>query len=150
MINPVTTIPSMTPTAIDRVRRLERLSGEMPQVSIETLHTFHAGMYARTVRVPAGVLITGALIKIATVLIVSGDAIMYGDGGAVEISGYNVLSASANRKQAFLALTDTYLTMLFPSEAKSIDEAECEFTDEIDLLASRRDDAGNTVNPCLA
>lgn len=139
-------IRSMQAATINNVRNLERAAGEMPQVPIETHNMFHAGMYARTVMVPAGVVITGALIKIPTILIVSGHAIMYGDDGPVELTGYRVFSASANRKQAFLAVTDTHLTMLFPTEATNAEEAEAEFTDECDLLASRRDG----VKPCQA
>jgi hypothetical protein len=132
-------IPALTPEALDTVRRLERVAREQPQVPIETQHVFHAGMYARTVMIPAGHMITGALIKIPTILIISGDAILYGSEGSTEASGYTVFSASAGRKQAMVALTDTYLTMLFPTEAKTVDEAERAFTDEYDLLVTRKD-----------
>lgn len=135
---------AMSAPAIENVRRLEKAAAELPQVSIETEHAFHAGLYARTVRIPAGVVITGALIRIATVLIVSGEAVMYGEDGPETLSGYNVLSASAGRKQAFVALSETYLTMLFATDAKTVAEAESEFTVETDLLVSRRSDAINT------
>jgi hypothetical protein len=127
----------MSNIAIDTVRQLEDIALTLPQVSIDTQHAFHAGMYARTIMIPATVLLTGALIKIATLLIVSGDALVYMDGKAEELHGYNVFSASANRKQAFMALTDTYLTMVFPTEAKTVEEAEAQFTDEADKLMSR-------------
>jgi hypothetical protein len=129
----------LTPDALDTVRRLEKVAREQPQTPIETQHVFHAGMYARTVMIPAGHMITGALIKIPTILIVSGEAILYGSEGAVRSDGYRVFSASAGRKQAMVALTDTYLTMLFPTQAKTVDEAECAFTDETDLLITRRE-----------
>jgi hypothetical protein len=129
----------MDVAAVDNVRRLEAASMQQPQVHIPTQHTLHAGLYARTVLVKAGVLITGALIKIPTVLIVSGRAIMYGRDGGVEVSGYAVFSAEAGRKQAFLAVDDTYLTMVFPTSATTVEDAEAEFTDEVDMLASRRE-----------
>ena len=133
-------ISAMSPRAIDNVRRLEEMALTCPQVLIETDHTFHAGMYARTIIIPAGVVLTGALIKIATLLIVSGDALVYvEDGPPLELRGYNVLPAAAGRKQAFVAQTDVSLTMIFPTQAKTVEEAEEEFTDEADRLFSRKE-----------
>ena len=138
-------IPAMSAHAIDNVRRLEAASlAEMPQVVLAVDHALHAGMYARTVTIPANGLITGVLIKIATLLILQGDAIVYiGDDGEdatghTRITGYHVLRAGAGRKQAFLALAETHLTMLFPTGAKTVEEAEAEFTDEVHMLQSRR------------
>ncbi len=109
----------------------------MEQILIPTTHHFHAGLYARTIRIPKGVVITGALIKISTMLIVSGHASVFVGGDVIDLRGYNVLPASAGRKQVFLAHVDTDLTMIFPSRAATVDEAEAEFTDETDLLMSR-------------
>ncbi len=131
-------IPAMTPSDIDKVRRFEAHAMEEEQVAIGTLHLLHGGMYARTIRIPAGVKLTGALIKIATILVVSGDALVFMGDSAVRITGYNTLAASANRKQAFVALVDTDLTMIFPSQAVSVAEAEDQFTDEADMLFSRK------------
>lgn len=131
-------IPAMSPRAIDNVRRLEEVALTCPQVAIPTDHVLHAGLYARTITIPAGVVLTGALIKIATLLIVQGDAVVYVEGGPVELRGYNVLAAAAGRKQAFIAETDVNLTMIFPTQAKTVEEAETEFTDEADRLFSRK------------
>ncbi|MFU2088159.1 hypothetical protein ACLQ84_23620 [Bordetella bronchiseptica] len=134
-------LPAMSAEAIDRVRRLEGALAELPQVEIPTAHLFHAGVYARTIRIPAGVALTGALIKVSTVLVFSGHATVFIGGEAVELHGYHVIPASAGRKQAFVAHADTDLTMLFPSEARSVAEAEAEFTDEADLLLSHQQGA---------
>jgi hypothetical protein len=138
-------IAPMGDVAIENVRRLENLAREMPQVAISTDHTLHAGMYARTVFVPAGVMITGVMIKIATLLIVHGDVVVYVEGGPMQLRGYTVLPASAGRKQAFVAQTDAWLTMVFPTDAKTVEEAERQFTDEIDRLSSRRDAGSNST-----
>jgi hypothetical protein len=131
-------IVAMSERAVGAVRQLEDLALQQPQVKIETTHTFHAGVYARTIRIPAGTLITGALIKIPTVLIAAGHCLMYGEGGAKELIGHHVFAAPAGRKQAFLAQTDTHLTMVFATDAKTVEEAEAEFTDEGHLLLTRR------------
>lgn len=130
-------IPAMTPHDIERVRELERELLACPeQIEFPTEHVFHAGMYARTIVMPAGCVMTGALIKRATMLILSGDAVVFYGQDVQRLSGYHVLPASAGRKQAFIAVDETRLTMLFPTTSQSVDEAEREFTDEYELLAS--------------
>lgn len=130
-------IAAMDTGAVARVRQLETMAAQMPQAAIRTEHALHGGMYARTVMIPAGVMITGALIKVATILIVEGVALMYGQDGTVELTGYNVLLGAAGRKQAFVAQSDIHLTMIFPTAALTVEQAEREFTDEHHLLASR-------------
>ena len=138
-------ISTMSEATINRVRLLEADLLKKPQVSIPTSHIIHAGMYSRTIMVPAGVVIVGSLMKIATLLILSGDFVIYIDDVPNRLSGYNVFSGYKNRKQAGVAITDTYVTMIFPTSAKTVEEAEEQFTDETALLFSRYDDAVNHV-----
>lgn len=138
-------IGPMSPEAIARVRQLEEMVLAAPQVPIFTDHVIHGGMYARTVFIPAGVVITGALVKVPTTLIVHGDAVIYLDQVSVQVSGYNVVAASAGRKQAFVAVTDVYLTMMVQTDATTVDEAERAFTDDFEQLASHRDEQMNSV-----
>jgi hypothetical protein len=137
-------IPAMAPQAIERVRALESAIAARPQFMVETDHVLHGGIYSRTVLVPAGAVIAGALIKIATTLIVSGDCTVFVGDDAVRLTGYRVLAASAGRKQAFVAHADTYLTMVFQTNAATVEQAEAEFTDEADKLISRTDFGVNT------
>lgn len=138
-------ITAMTPVAIEKVRKLEDMIRDLPQVCIETDHVIHGGMYARTVTLPAGAVITGALIKVPTILIVSGHVRVFLDDEAVDIHGYKVLAASAIRKQAFLVYEDTVLTMIFTTEADTVEACEDQFTDEADQLMSRWHEAVNTI-----
>lgn len=130
-------LPAMSDSAIDMVRRLEAANLELPQVPIATSHLIHGGVYARTIRIPAGTLLTGALIKIPTALVFNGEATVFIGDDVLHVSGYMVIPASAGRKQVFLAHADTDLTMIFPTSAKTVAEAEAEFTDEAHLLLSR-------------
>lgn len=133
-------IPAMSEEAIEKVRRLEKVLLELPQLELETTHVIHAGMYLRTIRMPAGCLVSGVLMKIPTIVIVSGHATFYVDGGhTIDFDGYNVIPASAGRKQAVLANSETYITMMFPTDARTVDEAEAQFTDEAEALGSHRD-----------
>ena len=93
--------------------------------------------------VPAGVLMTGALVKRATILIISGCMRVRIGDETVDVDGYHVFAGSAHRKQAGLAITDTWVTMLFATEADSIEEAECEGTDDAEKLFSRKENAVN-------
>lgn len=138
-------IGPMRPDTIAKVYKLEDRLLEDPQPVFFTDHLIHKGMYLRTAMVPAGHVVTGALVKIATALIVSGRGLVYLDEGATPIEGYNVIPAEADRKQAFVAFTDMWLTMVFPTTARTVDEAEREFTDEYERLASNRDPATNSV-----
>lgn len=138
-------IPAMSEAAISKVRALESVTITLSQVKIATDHVLHAGIYSRTIRIPAGVLLTGALIKVPTTLILSGHASVFIGDETIEICGYRVIPASAARKQAFLAHADTDLTMSFATYAGTVEEAEAEFTDEAPLLFSRNADALNTI-----
>ena len=134
----VVRLASMPPSAIDVVRRLEDEAKKLPQVEVETEHAFHAGMYARTIMIPAGITLTGALIQIPTILIFSGDALVYTAAGSERMTGYRVILAPMNRKQAFYAVSDTFLTMIFPTSATTVEDAESEFTTEAEQLLSRK------------
>lgn len=135
---PIFTIRPMSQDSIDKVIRAEEKMLEQPQVVIGTLHILHGGMYARSITIPKGNAISGALIKIPTMITVSGDVTVYNDGMEQRIVGYHIIPASCNRKQVFIAHEDTDLTMVFPTKANTVEEAEMEFTDEYAKLGSRK------------
>jgi len=138
-------IGSMSVADLERVSNWTKAALQQPQIPIAMEHTLHAGLYARTCRLRKGTAITGVLIQVPTLLVVHGDAWVYiGNDRSVRVQGFRTIPASAGRKQAFVALEDTEITMIFPSAATSVEEAEHEFTPEFDALASHRDDL-NTV-----
>lgn len=116
---------------------LEAAMRGLPQLEAETHHVIHAGIYTRTIMMPAGAVLVGVEIKIGTVLIVSGDITLTVDNKVQRLSGYHVLPASAGRKQVCAAHADTWLTMIFSTDATNIDAAEQEFTHEAEKLLSR-------------
>lgn len=138
-------LPAMNSDEIEKVQRLEDFMRTMPQVDIETVHTIHGGTYTRTIMIPAGVILAGALIKIPTTLIVCGHVTVFIGDRAIKLEGYNVIPASAGRKQAFTAHSDTWLTMIFPTTATSIEQAEEEFTAEAAALGSRWETSRNII-----
>lgn len=127
-------LASMTDEAIAQVSELTQLSLKHPQLQFLTQHQLHAGMYTRTVCLPAGSIVTGVLVKLATTLHISGDCEVFTGYETVRVTGFAVLPAAPHRKQAFHAYTDTMLSMSFVSDAKDAAEAEAQFTDELKLL----------------
>lgn len=123
----------------------EAIEKNFPIAEIDTHHIIHGGMYSRTIKLPAKTVLAGALLKVGTILIINGDVLVYTDDKAIELNGYNVFAASSNRKQAFYAITETYMTTVFPTKAKTISEAEEEFTDEASLLLSRKQVKNNII-----
>lgn len=139
-------IGSMSMQAIEKVRVLEGITGQMEQADITTWHVLHGGMYSRTIEIKAGVVLTGALVRVPTVLVISGDVSFLADDQEVRVKGYAVIPASPNRKQAFIAHEDTWLTMSFTTQATTVEDAENEFTEEADRLMSRHGSATNHIN----
>ena len=144
-MNELATLPASSAQTISDVRDLERHVLALPQTPIRTDHVLHGGMYARTILIPAETVLTGALIRVATMLIVAGDALVTRDGSSVRLTGHHVLAAAAGRKTAFVTIADTHVTMIFPTAARTVEGAEAEFTDEADGLMSRRHPASNHV-----
>ncbi|TAN29580.1 MAG: hypothetical protein EPN31_06230 [Castellaniella sp.] len=138
-------ILAMSPQAVDKVRSLESELLKFPQVDIATDHVLHGGMYSRTICIPAGTVLTGAFVRVPTLLVFSGEATVNIGDVASTLTGYHVLAASAQRSQAIVAHADTHLTMVFATQAKTVEEAEAEFTDDVDMLMSRKLGAVNHV-----
>lgn len=132
-------LPGMTAQVVDQVRDFEAVVRQCPQINVNTDHVLHAGMYARTLRLPAGVVLIGVVIKIPTTVIVHGDCSVFTGTETLHLAGYHVIAASAGRKQIFTTQSPTTITMIFPSAAQTVEQAESEFTDEAHLLMSRND-----------
>lgn len=133
-------IAEIPPATVEELAQLklgiEKMK-EAPQVEIKTKSFIHAGIYCRTCLVPKGIALAGALIKIPTVVTVSGDVAMTYAGKTIRLKGTHIFRASAGRRQIFVAYEDTVISMAFATSAKTLLEAEAEFTDETDLLMSR-------------
>lgn len=143
-------LPPAPPEIMEQLRafemkvreREEALPAEL-QFRPQMEHVLHAGMYARTCRLAADVAIVSVLIKIPTMLIVHGGACVFAGDRWYKIEGYQCMAASAGRKQIYVTFEPTEITMIFPSQARTVEEAEAEFTDEADALLSRHQDNGD-------
>lgn len=142
---PAAVLTPASPVMLDKLAQANDLIRACPQVEIVTEHLLHGGMYARTIRRGPGVVAVGSLILRATVLIVHGNCTLLTGDRRIDLTGYNVLPGLAGRKQLSLTHGDVEMTMIFPTSAKTIEEAENEIFAEADQLASRRDDSKDRI-----
>ena len=133
----ITNIHPTSPEAVERITAFisaakKAFPDESDRMSMR--HDFHAGMYVRTLFVPAGMIVANDLIKIPTVLIVSGDCVITDTESTVRINGYEVLLGAAARQCVVRTLRDTYFSMCFATHAKTVEEAEKEFATHPETL----------------
>ena len=148
------TLPPTPPEVISWIKEVEGRAREFQQVAVRTEHILHAGMYVRTVHLPAMCHFTNVLIKIPTVLAMLGYCYFLAGNKWVKLTGYNVFPADAGRKQIFITKEPTAITMMFRTNSSTVEEAEMEFTDEFGDLLSRKFSGINEVlitgvQPCL-
>jgi len=129
-----TRLAPSTPVAIDKVRRLADALKTLPQTPFVTEHMLHGGLYTRTVRLPPDTVCAAVLIKVPTVLILVGECEVWSNDELITVEGYSVLPGSAGRKIAFVTHSKVAMSMLFPTTATTVDEAQRQFTDEHELL----------------
>jgi hypothetical protein len=134
-----------SPATLDRLHEADRLIRSCPQVEILTEHLLHGGMYARTIRRGPGVVAVGSVILRATILIVNGPCSLLTDRGRLDLSGYNVLPGLPGRKSFSLTHGPVEMTMIFPTSARTVAEAEEEIFGEASDLMSRQDGNENQV-----
>ena len=134
-----------SPAMLAQLDEINQLILAQPQVSLVTEHLIHGGMYARTIRLAPETKMVGSLIRLATVLIIHGDcSVLIGDE-RIELTGYNVIPGCAGRKQLFWTHGPVEMTMLYPTSATGVTEAEDEIFAEADQLISRKDDSRDQV-----
>lgn len=140
-------IPAMLDDQVEQAQQAEDfIRDKLTRVTCCTEHTIHDGIYSRTLFMPAGSIVAGVLIKVPTTLILSGKMVVYVGEDTRHIDGYNVLTTMGNRKQVVYAIEDSYATLLFKTNAKTVEEAERDMTDEYDKLMSHDEDSINLIN----
>lgn len=138
-------IQPITKEDMDLVLALENEVKKLPQMNVVTHHTLHAGVYTRTALLKKGTVSTGSFMKIPTTILINGNLRFLVGKKVHNIIGFKAIPACANRKQFAYAIEDTYITMLFKTNANTIDEAEEEFTDDFEFLISRNTNSINII-----
>lgn len=113
---------------------------ELDPLNFKLQQSLHDGVYTRTILVAKGSILVGALIKIPTTLLVSGECYINfksDDSDDLKLQyfkGFNTFKCSAMRRQVFYAVSDLSITMVFKTNVKTFADAEKEFTNEYNLL----------------
>ena len=123
--------------SVAAVQALSEHMRHLPQVDCQTTHMVHGGMYARTIFIPAGTVLTGTKTNIENICIVSGDITVTTDEGLKRLVGFTVIPANAGFKRAGFAHADTHWTTLLQTDLTDVEEIENMFTDDSHELQTR-------------
>ena len=133
----------------ETVRELELHLLKLPQVDLSCEHVVHGGMCARTIFIPAGTVLTGALTNCDNICVMHGDITVTSDDGTVRLTGFHVLPARAGFKRAGWTHADTYWTTVFKTDKTDVREIEDDMTPEANMLQTRREGIEYLKQPAL-
>jgi len=105
--------------------RIEQYLLTLPQVEMPADHQFCRGLYARSLTIPAGVMLTGAVHKDECFFVVrSGSILITTDDEPVKADAGFMVVSKAGSKRVGLALTDTTVTTFHtnPEELRDPDD----------------------------
>lgn len=131
----------------DKVRRLEDLILQVPQVECPTKHYFSPGLYAREMFIPAGTVLTGATHKVRHMALFVGDISVWEGGKLTRITGHKTFVSEPGAKRAGYAHADTYCTGFFPTDKTDIAELERELIEEDPALLQCNKQQISTIEP---
>jgi hypothetical protein len=93
------------------IYRLEAELLKLPQVEMPVEHDFCAGLYARTMHIPAGTALTGAIHRQESFFLVrKGSLIVSTDNGPRTLGPGDMSVSNIGTKRAGVALTDVEVT----------------------------------------
>lgn len=115
---------SAIPAHHQPIYRLEALLLTQPQVECPVEHAYCAGIYARTMHIPAGTVLTGAVHKHESFFVVRrGRIAVTTDQGTKVLEAGDQLVSPAGCKRAGLALEDTVVTTYHANPTDERDES---------------------------
>jgi hypothetical protein len=111
----------------ERMEIIEERLRELPEVQFEYKHTFHGGLYARTMYSPAGILMTSYIYTKPHQCIISSGTVSYRSevmGG--KIRGPFMFTADAGSKRIVYTHTPMVWTTVIKTDADNVEDAESE------------------------
>jgi mannose-6-phosphate isomerase-like protein (cupin superfamily) len=104
-------VEKQVPAAHMPIYRLEAELLKLPQVDMPVDHAFCNGLYARTMHIPAGTILTGAIHKEESFFLVrKGELIVSTDSGPRTIGPGDMSVSKIGTKRAGITLTDVEVT----------------------------------------
>lgn len=125
-IDPATDHALATAPSIAPIQALQAFMAVQPeQVKLEVRHHFTAGLYARELIVPAGVLLVGALHRTRHLFVLTQGTIVVNTGdGPQEISAPYTCETLPGIKRAITALTDARMMTFHVTEETDLAKIE--------------------------
>ena len=126
--------------AREQIEQAEQALLTFPQVVLETWHHFADGLVARTIMIPAGTVLTGAVHKAEHLNVCFGDIDVMTDAGMQRLTGYHVIPSLPGTKRIGRTYSDTLWTPvhLNPGNERDIAKLEDALVEDAHRLQSRR------------
>jgi hypothetical protein len=125
----------------NKIGALEKCMLEMPQADIPVSHASNGGMYARTITIKAGTVLTGSIHLSAHLNIVHGDITIVTEEGERRYTGTHVIPSQPGTKRAGVAHADTVWTTILKTDETDVAKIEADFVtnnmDDPRLIAQR-------------
>jgi len=110
---------------LNAVQKLEAVILELPQLELEIHHHFAPGIYARELRIPKGVVLTGYIHKTEHLNIISAGVIEVSNlGESKHIEAPCTFVSKPGTKRAGYALQDTVWTTVHATDVTDVPELE--------------------------
>lgn len=114
----------LPPREHESLHRLEAEILKLPQVDMPVTHEHCDGLLARTMRIPAGTIATGAIHRHECFFLVrSGSIAVTTDDDVVLLNTGDMQVTHSGQKRAVVALTDVVLTTFHPNPSNERDPA---------------------------
>ena len=124
-------------TLREKVNELESAMLALPQVDAHTSHALSGKVYARTIRIPAGCVMTGMVHKKDHINIVNGDVTFVNEEGQHRLTGYHVITTPKGAKRVAYAHADTDWTTVLHTDCTELDDIEEDAVENAEALQSR-------------
>ena len=124
----------------DKIFAAEAFLKEQPQIEIPVQHHFSQGVYARTIIIPAGVILTGDIHKFKQLNILSkGRMQVYTEEGIREVEASFIVVSPPGTKRIAHTLTECVWTTIHGTEETDVEIIRSKFIakDENDYLEFR-------------
>jgi hypothetical protein len=113
--------------SLEKVQAFENALRSLDQLELETDHHFAEGIYARELRIPAGVILTGRMHKRGQMnVLAKGEITVWTEGGMRRIKAPAVIPSKAGAKRVGYAHTDTVWITIHATDETDVDKIEDE------------------------
>jgi len=117
---------------------LEKSIAQREQIDCKTSMVLAGGILTRTIYIPAGSELVGAIHKRSNINVVIGDISFTTDEGVKRITGHHIFSSPPGLKRAGLAHADTVWTTISRTDLTDMTEIENELIENPQDLQTRK------------